>query len=152
MNNNRDFDIEKQRYDLIAKKILRGELILENLAPDWGAQNLLFSDSEKAASSIFNSNDEILELGAGTGDHTAKLIKLTNKKVRTLDISEFSLKVLDRRFPGRTIPVIASMDQIPLETDSIDGIASFGSLAYANPEATDSFKKRRKCHIGRYFK
>ena len=55
-----------------------------------------------------------------------------------MDISDLSLRVLAVRHPNRVIPILASMDKIPLTDGSLDGIASFGSLAYADPISTDS--------------
>lgn len=138
MGADRDFEIEKLRYNKRAIEILESEISALNHVVDWGSQELLFSESQNALNSCFNHNDELLELGAGTGDHTGKLLKVTNKSVRALDISEFSLKVLTTRYPDRVIPILASMDRIPLANSSIDGLASFGSLAYADPIATDS--------------
>ena len=134
----RDFEVEKLRYNKRALEILKSENSVLNLDMDWGSQELLFSDSANAIRSCFGEKDELLELGAGTGDHTGKLIKVTNKRVKVLDISEFSLRVLTTRYPNRAIPILASMDKIPLADGSIDGLASFGCLAYADPIATDS--------------
>lgn len=148
MGIDRDFEAEKLRYDKRAKEILESELsgLIEN--KNWGSQNFLFNDAESAINSCFGANDNLLELGAGTGDHTLKLLKSTSKPVRVLDISEYSLKVLATRYPSKTIPIIASMDKIPLADNSLEGIASFGSLAYADPNNTDREIIRVLCKGG----
>lgn len=79
----------------------------------------------------------VLELGAGTGQHTGELV-LTGASVFILDISEESLKVAKMKFPeiGRTI--LANMNSIPLAENSVDAIVSCGSLSYADPLKTNS--------------
>lgn len=138
MDASRDFEVEKFRYNKRAFEILESGIFIFNEVIDWGAQELLFSDSANALRSCFSKNDKLLELGAGTGDHTRKLLEVTNEPVRVLDISDLSLRVLAFRYPNKVIPILASMDKIPLVDGSLDGIASFGSLGYADPISTDS--------------
>ena len=55
----------------------------------------------------------VLELGAGTGQHTGELV-LTGASVFILDISEESLKVAKMKFPEIKRSIVANMNSIPL--------------------------------------
>jgi ubiquinone/menaquinone biosynthesis C-methylase UbiE len=74
---------------------------------------------------------KVLELGAGTGTHTGILIE-TGAAVTALDISPFSLNVLQEKFHDGVHVVCASMDEIPLPNATFDVIVSAGSLSYVD--------------------
>jgi ubiquinone/menaquinone biosynthesis C-methylase UbiE len=72
----------------------------------------------------------VLELGAGCGNHTAVICE-TNAKVIALDISEKSLAVCKTLF-NEVETVVGNVEEIPLQTDSIDIVVSAGSLSYGD--------------------
>lgn len=72
----------------------------------------------------------VLELGAGCGNHTAVICE-ANAKVIALDISEKSLAVCKNLF-GEVETVVGNIEDIPLQTNSIDIVVSAGSLSYGD--------------------
>ncbi len=84
----------------------------------------------KELQNLITSEMTVLELGAGTGTHTAVAIE-TNAKVIALDISEISMKVCKSKFPS-VHTIVANMESIPLDDNSIDLIYSCGSLSYGD--------------------
>lgn len=72
----------------------------------------------------------VLELGAGCGNHTAVICE-TNAKVIALDISEKSLAICKNLF-SEVETVVGNIEDIPLQTNSIDIVVSAGSLSYGD--------------------
>ena len=136
MPSNKDFEIERERYNTRARKLLN-QFEKNAVEIDWGPQSTLFEFARTAIKKTFSSTDTLLEIGAGTGDHTQKLLDSTSNIVVVLDISELSLQVLTSRYGNRVQTVVASMDDMPFVDESFDGVASFGSLSYGLPSPTD---------------
>ena len=80
------------------------------------------------------STMKVLELGAGTGAHTGILLE-TGAEITALDISPFSLKVLQKKFAEDVQIICASMEKIPLPSAKFDVIVSAGSLSYVDFQA-----------------
>ena len=74
----------------------------------------------------------VLELGAGRGNHTAVICE-TKAKVIALDISESSLVVCKNLFSKVQI-MVGNIENIPLQTNSVDIVVSAGSLSYGDHE------------------
>ena len=91
------------------------------------------------------SRMDVLELGAGMGRHTGAILD-TGANLTVNDISDSSLKVLKRIYPGVKHLVISSMDKVPNKSGSYDAIISCGSLSYADPDKLDNeiFRLLRK--------
>ena len=78
----------------------------------------------------------VLELGAGSGRHNHIFTKI-GCKVIAVDISQKSLDVYKLR--NSSIETIqASIEDIPLASNSIDVIVSSGSLSYGEPSQVNS--------------
>jgi ubiquinone/menaquinone biosynthesis C-methylase UbiE len=75
---------------------------------------------------------QVLEIGSGTGLHTAVAVAL-GADITALDISKDSLDVLDLRFHGKVKTLCADMVSIPVTDNSFDLIISCGSLSYGKP-------------------
>ena len=80
-----------------------------------------------------NRNSKILELGAGFGQNTAKLIKM-NYDICATDISQVSVKVMKKTFKNykNFSTKVADMEQLPFKKQSFDVICSAGSLSYGD--------------------
>ena len=86
--------------------------------------------------SLFKKHKEkknLLEIGAGTGENTFKLIKM-NFNVCATDISSKSVEVLNKKFKKykNFSSKVADMEDLPFKKESFDIICSSGSLSYGN--------------------
>ena len=84
--------------------------------------------------SLFKKHKEkknLLEIGAGTGENTFKLIKM-NFNVCATDISSKSVEVLNKKFKKykNFSSKVADMEKLPFKNESYDIICSAGSLSY----------------------
>ena len=130
-----DQEIERQRYDQYASK----ELQLVKVG-DAGAALADIAELHKAPflkyyeeiSRKIEPGMNVLELGAGTGRHTS-VIYSDAVSLTALDISGKSLALLKARLPS-VETLVASMEEIPLPTKSVDMIISSGSLSYGDPD------------------
>jgi len=84
---------------------------------------------------------DILEIGAGTGQHTRPVVTSTTK-VTALDISENSLEVLRTRFGNEVKTVKGNIESLPFADSSFDLVISCGSLSYGDQDLVDSEIKR----------
>ena len=81
----------------------------------------------------------VMELGAVSGMHTRGLLQ-TGAEDMARDISPNSLSLLRQRFrntQGNLETAVADMDNLPLEANSFDVVASAGSLSYGEPRQVD---------------
>ena len=129
-----DEQIERERYEKKAK--LEFETLSDPNSNTYKSALsilLLQPDQEyyRRIKESINSTMRVLELGAGTGAHTGILLE-TGAEITALDISPFSLKVLQKKFGEGVKVVCASMEQIPLPSASFDVIVSAGSLSYVD--------------------
>ncbi len=143
-----DKQIERERYDARA----RSQLIAEAVAPstEFGsagmpaylrAPYLLY---ESKILELINSEDRVLELGAGSGLHTLSLVK-SGAHVTATDISAHSLELLSQRMKaaGENVETqVADMEALPFADDSFDVVACAGSLSYGSPVLVDSEIRR----------
>jgi SAM-dependent methyltransferase len=130
-----DEEIERHRYDQYALE----ESQLVKIG-DSGAALADISELHKAPflkyydeiSRKIEPGMNVLELGAGTGRHTS-VIYSDAFSLTALDISRKSLALLKARLPS-VDTLVASMEEIPLPTKSVDMIVSSGSLSYGDPD------------------
>ena len=133
-SSDKDKQLEKERYE--KKATLEFE----------GLPYKVSNNQKSALTILLNQPDEeyyrriresitsamkVLELGAGTGTHTGILLE-TGAEITALDISPFSLKVLQKKFGQGVQVVCASLEKIPLPTAKFDVIVSAGSLSYVD--------------------
>lgn len=99
---------------------------------------------EKCVGELIDSQDQVLELGAGTGLHTWALAQ-TGARVTATDISPSSLKLLEQRIVNMGASVgtqVADMESLPFADDSFDVVACAGSLSYGEPTLVDAEIRR----------
>ena len=130
----KDKQIEKERYEKKAK--LEFETLSNKILDTHkSALSILLNQPDqeyyRRIKENINSTLKVLELGAGTGTHTGILLE-TGAEITALDISPFSLKVLQKKFGEDVKIVCASMEQIPLPSANFDVIVSAGSLSYVD--------------------
>jgi len=89
---------------------------------------------------IFQDND-VLEIGSGTGLHTYMLVQ-TGARVVATDISSHSLAVLSQRIREGVMVSAADMEALPFSDNAFDVVASAGSLSYGDPDRVDAEIKR----------
>ena len=151
---NNDKKTECLRYDVRAQSLLaRGTSAVER-APDFGSlavppiYRAPYIYYEQCIRKFVFQNQDVLELGSGTGLHTYALTQ-TGARVVASDISSHSLKVLSKRIGGRgpedrgrVTTKVADMESLPFEANSFDVVASAGSLSYCDPDLVDAEIRR----------
>ena len=124
-----DKKIELNRYDKKAQEIINNKNYHIKV-PSYlnSAHNYYFSLFEK-----LNKKSNLLEIGAGTGDYTGKLIKMSFNVCAT-DLSEKSIEVMNKRYSQykNFSSKIADMEKLPFDNESFDIICSAGSLSYGD--------------------
>jgi ubiquinone/menaquinone biosynthesis C-methylase UbiE len=99
---------------------------------------------EKCVSKLIVSQDQVLELGAGSGLHTWALVQ-TGAVVTATDISPNALKLLKQRIEnagGHVKTQVADMESLPFEDASFDVVTCSGSLSYGEPGRVNSEIRR----------
>ena len=138
-SNNFDKDIEQSRYDGYAEKEMSENLFssAENPLADIAMiHRPPFLKYYEELSAVILPQMTVLELGAGTGRHNHIFTKI-GCKVIAIDVSQKSLDVYKLR--NSSIETIqASIEDIPLASNSVDVIVSSGSLSYGEPSRVDS--------------
>lgn len=144
---NRDKSIECQRYDANARSLLAVGVSLGceaaygalAIPPIYRAPYLYY---EQCISRYISPDDDVLEIGCGTGLHTYSLSQ-TSARVVAIDISVHSLTALLQRIgKGRVGVLVADMESLPFDTGSFDVVAAAGSLSYGDPDRVDAEIKR----------
>lgn len=134
-----DKEIEQSRYDEYAEKEL-SENPLSHIEDPLSDISLIhrppYLKYYEELSGLIQPHMTVLELGAGTGRHN-HVFANTGCKVIAIDISEKSLEVYKLR-NSKIDAIQASIDDIPLASNSIDVIVSSGSLSYGEPSKVNS--------------
>ena len=78
---------------------------------------------------IIKPDTNILELGCGTGLHTATLCNLSNN-VTALDISSSAVELCKRNTNNLVKTIVGSMDNIPVSDNTFDLVVSCASFSY----------------------
>lgn len=126
-----DKNIEKDRYDRRAKKILELEKYdLSNEIPVYLQQPLI---SYKNLLAGLPRGSKVLEIGAGMGEHTELLLEL-GLVVCATDISTKSVEILVDRFADRPFfsAETADMESLPFGDNTFNVVCSAGSLSYGD--------------------
>jgi SAM-dependent methyltransferase len=133
-SSDKDTQLEKARYEKKARLEFEG-LHVKITSSHKSALSILLNqpheDYYRRIKENVTSTMRVLELGAGTGTHTGVLVE-TDAEITALDISPYSLKVLQNKFGEGVQVVCASMEKIPLPTAKFDVIVSAGSLSYVD--------------------
>ena len=127
---------ERKKYDKVAIKQRKNYLISQDLAFLDTLENyvkypyLCYYDFIQKK---IQPEMTVLEIGAGTGNHTGPLIS-TGAKVTVLDLSNESLVNCKSKYPTVAESVCANMEDIPIESNSFDFIVASGSISYGDFE------------------
>jgi ubiquinone/menaquinone biosynthesis C-methylase UbiE len=140
--------LELARYDARAQSLLfasgggaAGEFGSSTM-PEYLRSPYIFY--EKCVSELIGSQDQVLELGAGSGLHTWALVQ-TGGRVTATDISPNSLKLLEQRIVNAGAGVktqVADIESLPFADASFDVVACAGSLSYGEPSLVDAEIRR----------
>ena len=141
--------IELHRYDARARSQLsasgtaptNGEFGSNAMPPYLRTPYIFY---EKCMRELIGSQDQVLELGAGSGLHTWALVQ-TGAQVTATDISPASLNLLAQRIVNAGASVktqVADMESLPFADASFDVVASAGSLSYGDPTLVDAEIRR----------
>jgi SAM-dependent methyltransferase len=143
---------EFRRYEEVALQALQSanpmlpqELGPAAIAPELRTPYIYY---EQRIHELVSPADRVLELGAGSGLHTAVLLR-TGALVTATDISPSALALLQRKLAGvagpapeRLITRVADMEALPFEAGSFDVVACAGSLSYGEPDLVDAEVRR----------
>jgi SAM-dependent methyltransferase len=140
-----DKTAELERYEERARRALGG---LTSVDPhQLGAAGIAaelrapYNFYEQVISELVSSNHQVLELGAGSGWHTATLLQ-TGAQVTATDISPSALALLEKNVgavaPGRLVTRVADIEALPFPSGSFDIVACAGSLSYGDPAVVDA--------------
>ena len=131
-----DKNIEKNRYDNRALKMLSNDFFSKDNGSS-SYPHLIRSPYlryEAAHVEFINNNDNVLEIGAGTGIHTHSLLK-TGAFVVATDISPNSIQIVKEKykeFSEKLSTKVADMEFLPFKNETFDVVCSAGSLSYGN--------------------
>jgi ubiquinone/menaquinone biosynthesis C-methylase UbiE len=136
-----DKQLELNRYDERAKALLARTVPLAAdeatgalaIVPIYRAPYVYF---ESTINRLTRAEHDVLELGAGTGLHTAVLAH-TGAHVMATDISKHSLEILERRIGGNVTTTVADIEALPFGENSFDVVTCAGSLSYGAAEKVD---------------
>jgi len=140
-----DKSIERERYENRARLALDSETQPDQR--DLGAAGISpalrapYDFYEQLIFELVSSRHEVLELGSGTGFHTAALLR-TGARVTATDISPSSLALLEKNLgslaPGRLECRLADIESLPFESRTFDIVVCAGSLSYGDPALVDA--------------
>lgn len=129
----KDKIVEKNRYDRRAKlRLSRREPI------DDGVSKNITGEPEKWYFDYFKDlspRAEILEIGAGMGENTRKLLEM-GFSVHATDVSPLSVEVMKQEFASfdKFTASVADMEDLNFPDASFDVVCSAGSLSYGDNE------------------
>ena len=129
--------IEKKRYDNLANLLLqKKKKVVLNQNLDSSQYSNYLNIPTNYYFNLFKSlkkNSKLLEIGAGTGTNTTKLLDMSFDICAT-DISPKSVEVMNKKFSKykNFSSKVADMEDLPFKKESFDIICSSGSLSYGN--------------------
>ena len=124
-----DKQIEFERYEKRAKQIINHEKFhKKKLEYIYVPYKFYFSLLKK-----LKNKKKLLEIGAGTGENTLRLIKMKFNVCAT-DISPKSVEVMSQKYSKykNFFSKVADMEKLPFKNGSFDVICSAGSLSYGD--------------------
>ena len=121
--------IEIKRYDDMARKILVEKIIIKKIPQYINVPYKYYFSLIKK----LKKKTKLLEIGAGTGENTLRLIKM-NFNVCATDISPRSVEVMRQKYSKykNFSSKVADMNKLPFKNNSFDIISSAGSLSYGD--------------------
>ena len=124
-----DKQIEIERYDERALKIINYRK--HNKKKIKAYINVPYKYYFKSFKKV--KKNKLLEVGAGTGENTLRLIKMKFNVCAT-DISPKSVEVLNKKYSKykNFSSKVADMEKLPFKNQSFDVICSAGSLSYGD--------------------
>lgn len=129
-----DAKLEEERYENRARNVLASSDVLSLYPPENDPildQSKIFY--EKVIEELLVPQAEVLEIGAGTGDYSWKIVD-KQAKVTLLDISASALDISKLKFGNKATYVCANMEKLPFPDSHFDFVLSAGSLSYGNYE------------------
>ena len=121
--------IEIRRYDQRALQVLNCKTLKKKKIKDYInlPYQYYFSFIKKL------KKNKLLEIGAGTGENTLRLIKMKFNVCAT-DISPKSVEVMSQKYSKykNFFSKVADMEKLPFKNESFDVICSAGSLSYGD--------------------
>ena len=142
-----DKRLEKSRYDERGRVALAHKRIAGNDHEVFGALAMPVINRapyifyEACIKRFVREGATILELGAGTGDHSHLLATLGGLLVAS-DLSRYSLQVLKKRIGVQVSVCVADMETLPFQSSSFDVVACAGSLSYGDGVRVDAEVRR----------
>ena len=142
-----DKDIEKNRYDDAAELLIKANKfnqVVKTLKYINVPYEFYFEILNHK-----NKQSKLLEIGAGTGHHTASLIDMSYNVCAT-DISLKSVEFLKKRFYGykNFSAQYADMEKLPFNNESFDIICGTGVLSYGdNKKVMNTYPWKMKNNI-----
>ena len=125
----KDKQIEIKRYDKRAQEVLNKKKY------DYRILDYLNSPYEYYFKQLrkLDKKKKLLEIGAGMGENTSELIKMSFNVCAT-DLSSKSVKFMSKKFSKNKnfSTKIADMEKLPFNNESFDIICSAGSLSYGD--------------------
>ena len=131
-----DKDIERNRYDERALKLLsEGSFDKDTdfflVAPIIKAPYLKYEEMHRE---FIKNDNNVLEIGAGTGAHTCSLLG-TGAFIVATDISTNSLQVIKKKYKkysAKLVTKVADIESLPFSNETFDVVCSAGSLSYGD--------------------
>lgn len=130
-----DSEIEILRYEQRARQILNQD-VTNKLFFDVNVDPIVNESKdfyENTISKLINSNSVVLEIGAGTGDYSGRLVEC-GAKVTLLDTSPSALEISRIKFGNAAEYVCGNMEKLPFRDSHFDFVLSAGSLSYGEYE------------------
>ena len=131
-----DKKVERNRYDDRALKLLsKGSFDKDTGSSSYSPSiRRPYLRYEEAHIKFIDNNDNVLEIGAGTGTHTHSLLE-TGAFVVATDISPNSVQIIKKKYKkysDKLIAKVADMESLPFGNEAFDVVCSAGSLSYGD--------------------
>jgi len=131
-----DKKVERNRYDDRALKLLsKGSFDKDTGSSSYSLPiRTPYLRYEEMHIEFIDNNDNVLEIGAGTGIHTHSLLK-TGAFVVATDISPNSVQIIKKKYKeysDKLIAKVADMELLPFDNETFDVVCSAGSLSYGD--------------------
>ena len=131
-----DKKVERSRYDDRALKLLsKGSFDKDTGSSSYSLPiRTPYLRYEEMHIEFIDNNDNVLEIGAGTGIHTHSLLE-TGAFVVATDISPNSVQIIKKKYKeysDKLIAKVADMELLPFDNETFDVVCSAGSLSYGD--------------------
>jgi SAM-dependent methyltransferase len=131
-----DKKVERNRYDDRALKLLsKGSFDKDTGSSSYSLPiRMPYLRYEEMHIKFIENNNNVLEIGAGTGMHTRSLLE-TGAFVMATDISPNSVKIIKKKYEkysSKLITKVADMESLPFSNETFDVVCSAGSLSYGD--------------------